>query len=121
MVVDPADLELGPTLEARLAAAPDRTRDRNLEILREYAGRPPTGAPRRIVLHFLVSPVEIIGSERVEALVVVHNELYESEDGSLRPQPTGRRTHPAGGAGLPRDRLPGGAAARGSPSTRWRA
>lgn len=92
VVVDPADLELGPELEARLAAAPDRTRDRNLEILREYAARPRSGAPRCIVLHFLVSPVEIIGSERVEALVVAHNELYESEDGSLRPQPTERRT-----------------------------
>jgi ferredoxin/flavodoxin---NADP+ reductase len=92
VVVDPADLALGPGLEARLAAAPDRTRDRNLEILREYAAHAPTGAPRRIVLHFLVSPMEILGSERVEALVVVHNELYESEDGSLRPQPTGRRS-----------------------------
>jgi ferredoxin--NADP+ reductase len=92
VVVDPADLELGPELESYLAAAPNRTRDRNLEILREYAAREPAGAPRRIVLHFLVSPLEIIGSERVEALVVVHNELYESEDGSMRPQPTGRRT-----------------------------
>jgi ferredoxin--NADP+ reductase len=92
VVVDPADLELGPAGEARLAAEPNRTRDRNLEILREYAAREPTGAPRRIVLHFLVSPAEILGSERVEALVVVHNELYESEDGSLRPQPTDRRT-----------------------------
>jgi ferredoxin/flavodoxin---NADP+ reductase len=92
VVVDPAQLELGPELEARLAAAPDRIRDRNLEILRGYAGRAPAGAPRRILLHFLVSPVEIIGSERVEALVVVHNELYESEDGTLRPQPTERRS-----------------------------
>ena len=92
VVVDPAQLELGPELEARLAAAPDRIRDRNLEILRGYAGRAPVGAPRRILLHFLVSPVEIIGSERVEALVVAHNELYESEDGTLRPQPTERRS-----------------------------
>jgi ferredoxin/flavodoxin---NADP+ reductase len=92
VVVDPADLELGPEVEAHLAAEPDRTRDRNLEILRDYASREPAGAPRRIVLHFLVSPVEILGSERVEALVVVHNELYESEDGSLRPQPTERRS-----------------------------
>ena len=92
VVVDPADLELGPQVEAHLVAEPNRTRDRNLEILREYAARPSTGAPRRIVLHFLVSPVEILGSERVEALVVVHNELYESEDGSMRPQPTDRRT-----------------------------
>jgi ferredoxin--NADP+ reductase len=92
VVVDPADLELGPEVEAHLAAEPDRTRDRNLEILRDYAAREPAGAPRRIVLHFLVSPVEILGSERVEALVVVRNELYESEDGSLRPQPTDRRS-----------------------------
>jgi ferredoxin--NADP+ reductase len=92
VVVDPADLELGAELEARLAADPDRTRDRNLEILRQYAGRAPSRAPRRIILHFLVSPVEILGSERVEALVVAHNELYESEDGSLRPQATERRT-----------------------------
>jgi ferredoxin/flavodoxin---NADP+ reductase len=92
VVVDPADLELGPEVEAHLAAEPDRTRDRNLEILRDYAAREPAGAPRRIVLHFLVSPVEILGSERVEALVVVSNELYESEDGSLRPQPTDRRS-----------------------------
>ena len=92
VVVDPADLELGPEVEARLAGAPNRTRDRNLEILRDYAARAAAGAPRRIVLHFLVSPVEIVGCERVEALVVVHNELYESEDGSLRPQPTERRT-----------------------------
>ena len=92
VVVDPADLELGPQVEAHLVAEPNRTRDRNLEILREYAARPATGAPRRIVLHFLASPVEILGSERVEALVVVHNELYESEDGSMRPQPTDRRT-----------------------------
>ena len=92
VVVDPADLELGPQVEAHLVAEPNRTRDRNLEILREYAARPATGAARRIVLHFLASPVEILGSERVEALVVVHNELYESEDGSMRPQPTDRRT-----------------------------
>jgi ferredoxin/flavodoxin---NADP+ reductase len=92
VVVDPADLELGREVEAHLVAEPDRTRDRNLEILRDYAAREPAGAPRRIVLHFLVSPVEILGSERVEALVVVRNELYESEDGSLRPQPTDRRS-----------------------------
>ena len=92
VVVDPADLELGPVVEAHLAAEPNRTRVRNLEILREYAEREPTGAARRIALHFLASPVEILGSERVEALVVAHNELYESEDGSLRPQPTDRRT-----------------------------
>jgi ferredoxin--NADP+ reductase len=92
VIVDPAALELSPADQARLAAAPDRTRDRNLEILREFAAREPTGASTRIHLHFLVSPLEILGRDRVEGLAVVHNELYESEDGSMRPQPTDRRS-----------------------------
>lgn len=92
VIVDPAALDFDPDQRARLEAAPDRTRDRNLEILREYAGRAPAGASIRIHLHFLVSPVEILGRDRVEGLTVVHNELYESEDGSLRPQPTDRRS-----------------------------
>ena len=36
--------------------------------------------------------MEILGTERVEALTIVHNELYESEDGSIRPRPTERTT-----------------------------
>ena len=36
--------------------------------------------------------MEIVGTERVEALTIVHNELYESEDGAIRPRPTERRT-----------------------------
>lgn len=92
VIVDPADLELGALTEAHIARSPERTRDRNLELLREYAARPVTGAPKRIILHFLVSPVEILGRERVEGLTVVHNELYESEDGQLRSRPTERTT-----------------------------
>ena len=92
VIVDPADLELDALTEAHIARSPERTRDRNLELLREYAARPVTGAPTRIVLHFLVSPVEILGRERVDGLTVVHNELYESEDGQLRSRPTERTT-----------------------------
>jgi ferredoxin--NADP+ reductase len=92
VIVDPADLAVGELVSAQLARAPDRTRDRNLEILAEYAARPTSGAGTRIVLHFLVSPVEILGRDRVEGLVVAHNELYESEDGSLRARASERRT-----------------------------
>jgi ferredoxin/flavodoxin---NADP+ reductase len=91
VVVDPAALALDPLSAVAMEASPNRTRERNLEILREFAAREPTGADTRIVLHFLVSPVEIIGTERTEALTIVHNELYESEDGSIRPRPTDRR------------------------------
>ena len=92
VVVDPADIDLDPLSRAEVERTPNRTRDRNLELLRAFSERPLTGADRRIVLHFLVSPVEITGTERVEALEIVHNELYESEDGSIRPRPTERRT-----------------------------
>lgn len=92
VVVDPADLRLDPLSAAYATAHPDRTRERNLEILAEYAAAPPRGARTRIVLHFLVSPIEILGQDRVEGLTMVHNELYESEDGTLRPRPTDRRT-----------------------------
>jgi ferredoxin--NADP+ reductase len=92
VIVDPAEVALDPLSAAAVERTPNRTRDRNLELLREFSERPLTGAPRRIVLHFLVSPVEIIGTERVEALTIVHNELYESEDGSIRPRPTDRTT-----------------------------
>jgi ferredoxin/flavodoxin---NADP+ reductase len=40
------------------------------------------------VLRFLASPVEIIGTERVEAIVVARNELYRGEDGQLRARLT---------------------------------
>jgi ferredoxin--NADP+ reductase len=45
VAVDPADLELDETSAAELEAAP-QTVKRNLDILRDYAGREPAGRPR---------------------------------------------------------------------------
>jgi ferredoxin/flavodoxin---NADP+ reductase len=87
--VDPAQLELDPLTREEMERAPDRTRARNLEVLAELAARPARGAPRRIVLHFLRSPVEIVGSGRVEGLRVVPNELYRAEGGVLRGRACG--------------------------------
>jgi ferredoxin--NADP+ reductase len=86
-VVDAADLQLDPASERELDADRERAR-RNFEQLQEYAARESEGKPRRIVLRFLVSPVAILGEERVEAVEVVHNELVE-EDGRLVARPTG--------------------------------
>ena len=88
VVVDPAETELDPLSAHQVARAPDRTRDANIEVLGTYAASPPTGAPRRVVLRFLMSPVEIIGTDRVEGLVVARNELYRGEDGQLRARIT---------------------------------
>jgi ferredoxin--NADP+ reductase len=81
VIVDPADLELDPASERELEADRERAR-RNVELLREYADRPPEGKPRRIVLRFLESPVEIVGGDRVEGVRVVRNELVE-ENGRI--------------------------------------
>jgi len=88
VVVDPDEAALDPLSAHQVARAPDRTRDANLEVLARLAARPPAGARRRVVLRFLVSPVEILGNERVEALVVARNELYRGEDGQLRARVT---------------------------------
>jgi ferredoxin--NADP+ reductase len=87
LIVDPADLELDAASERELEEDRERAR-RNVELLREYAGRKPEGKPRRIVLRFLVSPVAILGHGKVEALEVVRNALVE-EDGRIVARPTG--------------------------------
>jgi ferredoxin--NADP+ reductase len=87
VVVDPADLELDPASERELEADRERAR-RNVDLLREFAGREPAGKPRRIVLRFLLSPVAILGDGKVEAVEVVRNELVE-EEGRLVARPTG--------------------------------
>ena len=84
VIVRPEDLELDPLTAEQLARVPDKACERNLETLRAFAERPVGDAPKRIELHFLASPQEILGTERVEGLRVVANELYASEDGGLR-------------------------------------
>jgi ferredoxin--NADP+ reductase len=86
-VVDPRDLELDPASRRDLEADRDRAR-RNYELLEEYAAREPEGKPRRIALRFLVSPVAILGEDKVEGVEIVRNELVE-EDGRIVARPTG--------------------------------
>ncbi len=64
------------------------TNERNVEILRGYAAAEPQGRKKRIVLQFGASPVEILGSDRVEGVRIVHNELVEDE-GRVSARPTG--------------------------------
>jgi ferredoxin--NADP+ reductase len=77
VVVDAADLE---------GAEPkDTNSQRNLEVLRGYAQRTPSGKPRRIVLRFFRSPTAILGEDRVTGIELVRNVLDENE----RAVPTG--------------------------------
>jgi ferredoxin--NADP+ reductase len=86
--VDPRDVELDPLSRNWLEEEGTFTARRNVELLHEFANRPErSDAPRRIVLRFLCSPVEIRGNGRVEAVDVQRNELVRGGDGSLRPRP----------------------------------
>ncbi|MEI7760814.1 MAG: FAD-dependent oxidoreductase [Thermoleophilia bacterium] len=90
LVVDSADLELDPVSAAALEEDTALAR-RNVEVLREVITAPTTGKQRRVVLRFCVSPVAIVGDERVEAVEVVRNELVADESGQIRAVPTEER------------------------------
>ncbi|MDF2747388.1 MAG: putative ferredoxin--NADP(+) reductase [Propionibacteriaceae bacterium] len=62
------DLELDESSSAVVAR--DKVAARNVAVMREWADRKPTGADKRIYLHFWTRPTRILGSERVEAVQV---------------------------------------------------
>lgn len=84
VIVSPRDLELDAISAARLAEGDDRTAEKNLEILRGWAARGSTGAPRKIVFHFNASPVEFTGEHHVEGLRLVRNQLEPDGRGDVR-------------------------------------
>ncbi len=80
--VDPDQLRLDA--DSAAAAAADRRVTRNLEILSDFAARPSSEAPRRIVFRFLASPVELVGAGgRVASVVVERNRLAREPNGYL--------------------------------------
>jgi ferredoxin--NADP+ reductase len=85
--VDPEEAELDPLSQRWLDEEGTFTARKNVELLHDFAARPPsTGSSRRIVLRFLCSPLEIRGDGKVEAVDVGRNEIVRSDDGSLRPR-----------------------------------
>ena len=84
--VDPTEAKLDPESQRWLDEEGTFTARKNVELLGEFAAQPATGAPRRIVLRFLRSPVEIRGTDRVEAIDIGRNEIVVSDDGALRPR-----------------------------------
>jgi ferredoxin--NADP+ reductase len=88
--VAPEDVELDPVSRRWLDDEGTFTARKNVELLREFAGRPAEpDARRRIELRFLRSPVAIRGDGRVEAIDVRRNEIVRADDGSLRARPVG--------------------------------
>jgi ferredoxin/flavodoxin---NADP+ reductase len=67
VIVDPADLDG--------VVGTDTNSERNIEVLRGYAAREPSGKAKRLVLTFFRSPVAIHGEDRVESVELVENVL----------------------------------------------
>ncbi len=82
VVVDPRDVDMDAASRAWLESeAASATSRKNVEILTGYAGRQVEGKRRRIVLRFLVSPLELLGEERVEGIRICRNELRDEGSG----------------------------------------
>jgi ferredoxin--NADP+ reductase len=82
VVVDPRDVELDPLSRAWLESeAASSTQRKNVDILTGYASRTLEGKRRRIVLRFLVSPLELLGEARVEGIRICRNELRDEGTG----------------------------------------
>jgi ferredoxin/flavodoxin---NADP+ reductase len=87
VIVHPEDMELDEHSARWLEEHGDKTARRNVEILRGYSEREPTGKSHRIELRFLRSPLEIVGDDGdgpVSGIRVVRNRINED----LRAVPT---------------------------------
>jgi len=91
VVVKPEEVALDSLSREALQKASDRATAKKVEILRSFAQRPLTGKRRRLVIRFLVSPIELVddGSGAVSAIRLSKNRLVATPTGTLQPQPTG--------------------------------
>lgn len=86
----PEEAELDELSQQSLAESADRGTMRKVDIIQNYAENEPTGKSRQLIIRFLVSPTELIADEEghVKQMRLVHNELYKTEAGTLRPRST---------------------------------
>lgn len=85
--VEPGEVVASP--ESLALVAGDVTVTKNLEVLEWFAGQTPAGKPRKVTLRFLLSPVELLGDERVEAVRFERNRLVPNDWGGLSAVGTG--------------------------------
>jgi len=91
VIVDPSEIELDPVSQAYIEGDEvDKTTRVNVEIVRGFAAKAHESKPKRVVLRFLASPIEIRGGDRVKSIVIGRNELVD-DDGTLRARDTGER------------------------------
>ena len=85
----PGDLELDAVNLAFLAQHPSRHPRLNIDVLAAQAAKGEGTQARKIRTRFFVSPVEILGTERVEGLRVELNRLVDDGKGGFSARGTG--------------------------------
>ena len=84
------EVELDEFTKELLESKEDRSLVKKIEILNAYSEDIEFQKSKKLHLRFLVSPIEIVGDGQgsVKAIKLVKNELYKTEDGTLRPRAT---------------------------------
>jgi ferredoxin--NADP+ reductase len=92
IIIDRADVALDDASAAYIGSEDcDPTHRRNVEIFTEFSTREPEGKPKRVVLRFCASPIEIKGDGKVESIVIGRNELVADDSGRISARDTGER------------------------------
>lgn len=89
VVVRPEELELDEVNREFLAQQKDQTYLRNVEILAAQIAKGEGTQPRKIRARFFVSPIAILGTDRVEGVRLERNRLVKDEQGNFKAQGTG--------------------------------
>src|SRR5262249_2786815 len=90
LVVRPEELELDEVNREFLALhAAEQTHQRNVDILTAQIPKGEGSRPKKIRARFFVSPVEVLGKERVAGLRLEKNRLVKGENGMFKAQGTG--------------------------------
>jgi len=88
VIVAPDEVQIDPHSQAFLDSGEDKVAVKNVDILKAYSAAGDTGKARKIVMRFCVSPVEIIGTDKVEAIKIVKNALVPDDKGNLKAKAT---------------------------------
>jgi ferredoxin--NADP+ reductase len=89
-VTFPDEVALDDLSKAEVAKSKDRATMKKVEMLQAYANNKAGGKLRKLVIRFLVSPVELVGDAhgKVVKMKLVRNVLYQTDAGTLSPKAT---------------------------------
>ena len=86
IVVDEAEVQLDEASAASIEE--ERALKKNVEVLQGFAQQAQEGKPRRVHIKFFASPVEILGTDKVDGIKLVKNKLEPTDSGYINAVPT---------------------------------